>query len=71
MKQDVISEMSTDDLKERLEAENKQLTRLKLNHAVSPLENPMKIKQYRRMIARIKTELRKRELFGTNKKVEL
>ncbi len=71
MKQDVIAEMSTDDLKERLEAENIQLTRLKLNHAVSPLENPMKIKEYRRMIARIKTELRKRDLFGTNKKVEL
>lgn len=62
MKQEVISEMSTDDLKERLEAEEKQLTKLKLNHAVSPLENPMKIREYRRMIARIKTELRRREV---------
>lgn len=70
MKQEVIKEMSTDDLQERLEAEEKQLTRLKLNHAVSPLENPMKIREYRRMIARIKTELRHREMEETKQKSE-
>ena len=70
MKQEVISEMSTDDLKERLEAEEKQLTKLKLNHEVSPLENPMKIREYRRMIARIKTELRRRELEVDKQKSE-
>ncbi len=62
MKQEVIIELSTPELYERLEEEEKQLTKLKLNHAVSPLENPMKIKDYRRMIARIHTELRAREL---------
>jgi large subunit ribosomal protein L29 len=51
-------------LLERLEEEEKQLTRLKLNHAVSPLENPNKIVDYRRTIARIKTEIRKRKLQG-------
>jgi large subunit ribosomal protein L29 len=70
MKQEVIKEMSTDDLQERLEAEEKQLTRLKLNHAVSPLENPLKIREYRRMIARIKTELRRREMEETKQKSE-
>jgi len=40
MKQSVIIELSNDDLLERLEEEHKQLTRLKLNHAVSALENP-------------------------------
>jgi large subunit ribosomal protein L29 len=61
MKQEVIKELSTADLKERLEEEKKQLVRLKLNHAVSPLENPNKIKTYRRTIARILTELKKRQ----------
>jgi large subunit ribosomal protein L29 len=64
MKQSVILELSNDDLKERLEEEAKQLNKLKLNHAVSPLENPNKIKDYRRTVARINTELRKRNLEG-------
>ncbi len=62
MKQNVINEMSTGELHERLDEERKQLRKLKMNHAVSPLENPMKIKDYRRTVARILTELRKREL---------
>ncbi len=62
MKQNVIREMSTSELKERLEEEVKQLRKLKMNHAVSPLENPNKIPAYRKIVARILTELRKREL---------
>ena len=62
MKQSVIREMSTGEIKERLEEERKQLTRLKLNHAVSPLENPLKIQVYRKTVSRMLTELRKREL---------
>jgi large subunit ribosomal protein L29 len=57
MKPSVIREMSTPELKERLDEEIKHLHKLKLNHAVSPLENPMKIKLYRKTVARIKTEL--------------
>jgi len=62
MKQSVIIELSTADIIERLEEEGKQLVKLKLNHSVSPLENPNKIKDYRRTIARLKTELKKREI---------
>ena len=62
MKQEVIQELGLDELRERLEEERKQLVKLKLNHAVSPLENPNKIKNYRRTIARMETELRRREL---------
>ena len=62
MEQVVIKELSTIELKERLEEEVKQLVKLKLNHAVSPLENPNVIKEYRKTVARVKTELRKREL---------
>ena len=64
MEQTVINELSTADLIERLEEERKQLVKLKLNHAVSPLENPNKIKAYRRTIARIETEIRRREIEG-------
>ena len=62
MKQEVVRELSTPELKERLEEESKQLTRLKINHSVSPLENPNKIKAYRKTIARLKTELCMREI---------
>jgi len=62
MKQRVVAELSTLELKERLMEEKLQLSKLTLNHAVSPIENPNKIKQQRRAVARIITELRKREL---------
>ena len=67
MEQEVIIELSTPELVERLETESKQLVKLKLNHAVSPLENPNKISAYRKTVARIKTELRRRELEEVNK----
>jgi large subunit ribosomal protein L29 len=60
MKQEVVKELSTADLVERLEEERKHLTRMKLNHAVSPLENPHQISDNRKTIARLETELRKR-----------
>ena len=62
MKQEVIREMTTPELVERLEEEAKHYSKMKINHAVSPLENPIVIKEQRKVIARIKTELRKREL---------
>jgi len=70
MEQSVITELSTADLLERLEEERKQLVRLKMNHAVSPLENPNKIKVYRRTIARILTELQKRQADEAKQKSE-
>jgi len=68
MKQEVITEMGTVELQERLDEEQKRLTRLKLNHAVSPLDNPNQIGANRRVIARIKTELKKREIEENNTK---
>ncbi len=62
MKQQVIKELSTSDMIERLAEEKERLTKLRLSHAVSPLENPQVIKETRRTIARLKTELRRREL---------
>lgn len=62
MKQKVIHELSTPEIVERLIEEKQQLTKLKLNHAVSPIENPQKIKEQRRTIARLNTEIRKRQI---------
>ena len=62
MKQQVIRELSTPEVKERLVEEQQQLVKLKLNHAVSPIENPQKIKEQRKTVARLMTELRMREL---------
>jgi large subunit ribosomal protein L29 len=64
MEQKVIRELTTGEILERLDEEKRQLVKLRLNHAVSPLENPNKIKAYRKTIARLETELRTRELRG-------
>ena len=62
MKKEEIKELSTADLKERLSQMEKEYLQQKVNHAVSPIDNPAKITADRRMIARVKTELRAREL---------
>ena len=62
MKKEEIKELGTAELKERLAEMEKEYVQLKAQHAVSPLDNPAKIKADRRMIARVKTELRMREL---------
>lgn len=55
-------EIPTNDLVERVEAEVTNYNQMVLNHSISPLDNPAQIKQLRRTIARMKTELRQREL---------
>ena len=64
MKKESIKEMSTADLQEKLEQTREQLVKLRLNQAVTPLENPNQIRNTRKNIARYLTELRKRELEG-------
>ena len=56
-----IRELSTAELQERVEADVTRYAQMKLNHAISPLENPESLKQLRREIARVKGELRSRE----------
>ena len=62
MKTSEIKDLTTEEIKEKIETEKAALTKMKMNHAVSPLENPMLIRTTRRNIARLMTELRKREL---------
>jgi large subunit ribosomal protein L29 len=65
MKTSEIKELTTPEIAERLQVEKENLVRLKLNHAVSPLDNPMKIKESKKNIARLNTILRDRELNET------
>lgn len=62
MKKEEIREMATADLRDRLEQMEKDYLQLRMNHAVTPVDNTAKITADRRDIARVKTELRRREL---------
>lgn len=62
MKTREIKELTTAEISERLVAERESLVRMKLNHAISPLDNPCLIKETRRTIARLETELHQRDL---------
>ena len=59
-----IRDLSVSDLNDRLDAAREQLVKMRLNHAVSPLDNPNQIRATRKNIARYLTELRRRELEG-------
>ncbi len=62
MKQIDIQDLSTEDLTEKLLEQKEMLIKLRMNHVVSPLENPKQLGVIRKTIARVKTELRKRDL---------
>ena len=62
MKQKEVKELSIDELSEKLLSIQKELSELKMTHAISPIENPMQIKNLRRTIARINTELTARSI---------
>ena len=62
MKIKEVKELETKDLVEKLSNAQAALDTMKLNHTISPLENPSQIKIARRDIARMQTELRSREL---------
>lgn len=57
-----LKELSEVDLNSRIEEEEIRLKKLKFSHTISPVENPRSIRDLRRGIARLKTELRRREL---------
>ncbi|MGV8995083.1 MAG: 50S ribosomal protein L29 [Flavobacterium sp.] len=62
MKQSEIKDLSAAQLQEKLSETKKTYNDLKMAHAVSPIENPLQIRSVRRSVARIATELTKREL---------
>ena len=62
MKSAEIKELTIAELQERIATERENLTRMRLNHSISPLDNPLQIRVARKTIARLATELRAREL---------
>ncbi len=61
MKTKEIRELSVKEMEERIDAEKNTLIRLHLNHTISPLDNPLKIRHTRRNIAKLLTELGQRK----------
>ncbi|NND16050.1 MAG: 50S ribosomal protein L29 [Eudoraea sp.] len=61
MKQSEINEMSVEEIKEKMSDFKKQHADLKMAHSVTPLENPLQIRKARKTLARLATELTKRE----------
>lgn len=62
MKATEIRELSTKEIEEKIQAEQENLNKMKLNHVITPLENPNQIKEAKKTIARLNTILREREL---------
>ena len=57
-----LKELSQTDLQARIQEDTLRLKKLEFAHAISPLENPMSIRNLRKDIARLKTELKSKEL---------
>ena len=64
MKQSEVEKLSVAELQDELANARKSYTDLRMAHAMSPLENPLQLRTVRRSIARMATELTKRELNG-------
>ena len=62
MKNAEIRELSTKEFQERIAAEVIAYDKMRINHSITPLDNPSQIRKQRKLIARMKTELRQREL---------
>ena len=62
MKQSEIANLSAAELQEKLNETRKAYSDMKMAHAISPIQNPMQIRSVRRTVARLATELSKREL---------
>jgi large subunit ribosomal protein L29 len=60
MKIKEVRELNTKELEEKIDAEISSLTQKKINHSIAPLDNPSQIKEQRKTIARLKTELHQR-----------
>ena len=64
MKASVVREMTTQEIREQLEEQRLNYSKMKMAHTISPLENPITIRNTRKDIARLATELRSRENNG-------
>ena len=60
MKQSLVNDLTTDEIRDKVKEERASYVKMKMAHAVSPLDNALKLKTSRRAIARMETELKKR-----------
>ena len=67
MKSSVLIEMPDNEIRDLLLEERDRLAKMKMSHAVSPLENPHQIRFTKRIIARIMTEIKRREIAQAQK----
>lgn len=65
-----IAQLTTEELVEKVKSEKQLYTKMKFNHTVTPLDNPLLLRAKRRDIARLMTELRKRQLEEVTAKSE-
>jgi large subunit ribosomal protein L29 len=64
-----LKEMNESDLKSRIEEDELRIKKLRFAHAVSPLENPMSIREVKKDLARLKTELRVKQSGSKSSKI--
>ncbi|RIW18815.1 50S ribosomal protein L29 [Algoriphagus lacus] len=57
MKNTEIRSLSVSEIAERIVAEQENLGKLKFAHSISPIENPNRIREAKRLVARLKTAL--------------
>ena len=62
MKNSEIRALTFEELSQKIVSEQEVMQKLKFAHAISPIENPMKLRATRKMIARLKTALRQKQL---------
>jgi large subunit ribosomal protein L29 len=62
MKNSELRGLSLDELKSKLEVEKENYGKLKFANSITPIENPMKIRESRKLVSRISTEIRAKEL---------
>ncbi|MEM0939087.1 MAG: 50S ribosomal protein L29 [Bacteroidota bacterium] len=62
MKNSELRGLNLDELRNRLVFESENYSKLKFAHSITPIENPMKIRESRKLVAKIKTEIRAKEL---------
>lgn len=63
-----LKDLTVQELQDKLKEERGTLTKLRFSHTVSPIENPMQLNAKRKVVARILTELRHREIGNTTSK---
>jgi large subunit ribosomal protein L29 len=62
MKNSEIRALTFEELSQKIVSEKEAMQKLKFAHAISPIENPMKLRATRKMIAKLKTALRQKQL---------